>query len=181
MSIRAMDLFKAYDEGHLKELDGGIVVSSFFSNQSTYSRYEIVSYAGVKSIYMTEGGLTFQSEGNKLFVLVEPATYPKKHIEPYNRKTDENIPHRYAELEIFVCKDQSRVMVSKEPIMSYNSFTILKPTTMNFSILFMKMENATETIAEFFEKTLNKEADIPQHDARRAAKVIANSVSKFTI
>jgi len=53
-----MDLFDAYAKNALPK-DHGYVVTSFFSNNSVYSRYEIVSYNNVKSIYPNEEGLTF--------------------------------------------------------------------------------------------------------------------------
>jgi len=78
MAVKALDLFQAFSEGKLPK-EGGYIVSAFFNEKSKYSIYEIVAYNGVKSIYATEEGLTFQTDGNKLFILVEPATYSKKY------------------------------------------------------------------------------------------------------
>ena len=64
MAEKALDLFQAYNEGKLPK-EGGYIVSSFFNNTSTYSIYEVVAYNGVKSIYASEEGLTFQTDGNK--------------------------------------------------------------------------------------------------------------------
>ena len=85
MATKALDLFQAYAEDKLPR-DGGYIVSSFFDQNSAYSKYEVVAYNGVKNIYLSEEGLTFQTDGNKLFVLVEPTNYPEKHVEPYVRK-----------------------------------------------------------------------------------------------
>jgi len=180
MSAKAIDLFQAYSENRLPR-DGGYIVSSFFSESSPYSKYEVVAYSGVKSIYLSSDGLTFQTDGNKLFVLVEPATYPKKHIEPYNRDSKEEIPHRFSELDIYTSKNQTKVMVSKEPIMSYGSFTILKPSGINFSLLFYNLEDTLDSIEYFFTQTLNKEAQVPRIDSKKAAKLVSNGIKKFTI
>lgn len=46
--MKAMDLFEAYKQDKLPK-DEGYIVSSFFSEQSAYSIYEIISYSGVKA------------------------------------------------------------------------------------------------------------------------------------
>lgn len=71
MPTKALDLFQAYAQEKLPR-DGGYIVSSFFDATSSYSRYEVVAYNGVKGISMTDEGLQFQADGNKIFVLVEP-------------------------------------------------------------------------------------------------------------
>jgi hypothetical protein len=178
MAPKALDLFQAYSQDKLPR-EGGYIVSSFFSETSTYSIYEVVAYSGVKSIYLTEEGLTFQTDGNKLFVLVEPATYPRKYIEPFRRDTIQRIPHRFNELEIYTSKNQTRVMVSKEPIVSYSSFTIMKPQGVNFSLVFYNREDVLDTLEFFFKETFNKETNIPKSDAREAAKLVKAGVQKF--
>ena len=72
MPVRALDLFEAYAQNQLPK-DEGYIVSSFFHDHSAYSIYEVVSYSGVKSIYVTENGITFQTNGKKLHILIEPA------------------------------------------------------------------------------------------------------------
>jgi hypothetical protein len=140
-----------------------------------------VAYSAVKSLYLSTEGLTFQSDGNKLFVLVEPATYQKKYIEPFRRDTHEKIPHRFAELDILTTKDQSRLMVSKEPIVTYGSFTILKPTGINFAFIFYKLPDLMASLERFFEKTLNQEARIPRSEAKKAGDLIIQGLGRFKI
>lgn len=180
MAAKALDLFHAYQENTLPR-DGGYIVSSFFDGSSTYSRYEVVSYSGVKNIFLTEEGLTFQSDGKKLFILVEPATYPRKQLEPVYRDKNESIPHRYKELTTFTCKDQTKVMVSAEPVQSYSAFTILKPTSINFALVFYNTPDILETMEFFFQKTLNREAGVPQINANEAAKTISEGISKLLL
>lgn len=180
MSAKAIDLFDAYAQDKLPK-DGGFIVSSFFDATSTYSIYEVVAYSGVKSIYATDDGLTFQTDGAKLYVLVEPASFPKKFIEPFRRDSKQRIPHRFSELEIYTAKNQTRVMVSSEPVMSYSSFTVLKPTGMNFALLFYNLPDVLDTVGVFFGKTLNKEAGVPQSDSKKAAENVVAGVKKFNI
>ena len=180
MAAKALDLFQAYTQEKLPK-DGGYIVSSFFSENSSYSRYEIVAYSTVKSIYLAEDGLTFQTDGNKLFVLVEPPSYPKKYIEPVNRDASEQIPHRFSELNIFTAKNQIKVMVSLDPIMTYSAFTILKPSGINFSLIFYNLPDVLQTLEFFFNETLHKEAGVPTPDAKKASKDIIEGLGKFSI
>jgi len=180
MAAKALDLFQAYSENKLPK-EGGYIVSSFFEASSAYSRYEVVAYNGVKSIYQSEDGLTFQTDGNKLFVLVEPSNYSKKFIEPVSRDTKESIPHRFSELDIFTAKNQTKVMVSKTPIMTYSSFTILKPAGINFSLVFYNLPDIQETLLFFFQETFNREAGVPKLDAKKAAAGVIEGIKRFNI
>jgi hypothetical protein len=175
MAVKAMDLFDAYRQDQLPR-DEGYVISSFFSTNSAYSIYEIVSYSGVKSIYLSETGLTFQTNGKKIHILIEPATYPNKSIEPYVRSHTEQIPLRFSELEQITAKNQSKIMIAKQPIESFSSFTILKPSGVNFALVFYNRPDLFDTLQLFFERTFNREAGIPQADAKKSAKKVAETV-----
>jgi hypothetical protein len=180
MAEKVLDLFQAYSQDKLPK-EGGYIVSSFFSDSSAYSIYEVVAYSGVKTIYLTEEGLTFQTDGNKLFVLVEPPTYPQKYVEPVSRSSKEQIPHRFNELEIYTAKNQTKIMVSKKPTITYSSFTILKPSGINFSLVFFQRPDTLKNLEFFFSQTLNKEAGVPSIDAKKAAKNVIAGVNKFSI
>ncbi|MCL2411790.1 MAG: hypothetical protein FWC97_09135, partial [Treponema sp.] len=129
------NLFDAYAQNKLPFAQG-YIISSFFDEKSAYSIYEIVSYAGVKEIYLTGSGLTFVTGGKKLYVLIEPDTYSKKFIEPVSRAEGERIPKRTSELDIIIARNQSKIMISKVPDESYGSFTVLRPQGQNFSLIF---------------------------------------------
>lgn len=180
MATKALDLFQAYAQEKLPR-DGGYIVSSFFDPNSTYSRYEVVAFNSVKGIALIDEGLQFQADGNKLFVLVEPPSYPRKHEEPVNRNRAEAIPHRFSELEIFTAKNETKVMVSKAPVMTYSSFTILRPTAMDFAFVFYMLPEVIETLQSFFMQTLNKEAAVPESDAKHAAEYVIAGLKKFTV
>ena len=175
--LRLMDLFDAYGQNKLPR-DHGYIVSAFFSERSVYSIYEIVSYSGVKDIHLTATGLTFVTNGKKLYVLVEPSSYPMKYLEPVSRKEGEKIEKRFSELETVTTKNQTRIMIAKEPNETYGSFTIIKPTGINFARVLYNLDDVYDTLKELFEKSFNKEVGIPQSDAKIAATLITNTVSK---
>jgi hypothetical protein len=175
MPAKAMDLFDAYAKNALPK-DRGYIVTSSFSTHSVYSHYEIVSYANVKSIYPNEEGLTFQTDGKKLFILIEPGSYPNKGMEPYVRSTIEKIPLRFAELELHTCKNQTRIYWAKDAVISYGAFTIARPAGINFSFCFYQLPDVHQSMQLFFEKTFSKEASIPFADAKKAAAAIAEKI-----
>jgi hypothetical protein len=176
-NIKYRNLFDAYLQQKLP-FAHGYIVSSFFSDKSAYSIYEIVSYAGVKEIFASETGLQFVTGGKKLFILVEPDTYQVKYQEPVNRAQGESIPKRFAELETIISKNQTRIMVAKEPNETYGSFTILKPQGINFALIFYDFDDVYQTLATFFETSLNKQRKVPQSDAKKAGQLIATTVEK---
>jgi len=180
MAIKALDLFQAYTQDKLPR-EGGYIISSFLQDNSSYSRYEVIAYSGVKSLYLSEDGLTFQTDGNKLFILAEPPSYAEKHLDPFRRTSKYQIPHRFSELEIVTAKNQIKVMVSKEPIITYSAFTVLKPQGINFAFIFYNLDDVLDSISTFFEKTLNKEANVPQADAVKATELIIKGLKKFDI
>jgi len=177
MSAKAMDLFDAFAKEALPK-DQGYVVSSFINGNNGYAIYEVISYSGVKAIYPEGSGLTFQSSGRKMHVLIEPASYPKKPIEPYLRERGDQIPLRFSELSMLVAKNQTRIYIAKKPIESLSSFTVTKPVGFNISFVFYNKEDIYDTLGKFFEQTLNKDAAVPQMDAKKAAREIVAVVQK---
>jgi hypothetical protein len=175
MPVKAMDLFEAYSKSALPK-DHGFIVSSFFSQNSAYSRYEIVSYSNVKSIYPNEDGLTFQTDGKKLYLLVEPPNYPNKSVEPFVRSSIDKIPLRFSELELFLSKNQSRVYYAKAAVISYGSFTVMRPSGINFTFCFYHLPDMHQSMQLFFEKTLSKEAGLPLSDAKKVAAGLIEKV-----
>ncbi|MCL2230497.1 MAG: hypothetical protein FWC01_05325 [Treponema sp.] len=176
--VKFRNLFDAYSQGKLP-FTHGYIVSSFFNENSYYSKYEIVSYAGVKEIFPTADGLTFVTGGKKLHVLLEPDTYNKKFQEPVSRADGERIPKRFAELETITASNQSKIMVAKNPDESYGSFTILKPSGINFSIIFYQRPDVYKSLSEFFIDSLNRFRRVPAIDAKKAGALISSIVEKY--
>jgi hypothetical protein len=171
------NLFDAYNQGKLP-FNQGYIVSSFFSETSLYSIYEVVSYAGVKEIFLTDTGLQFITGGKKLYILLEPDTYQLKFQEPVSRAVGEMVPKRFSELEEIIAKNQTKIFIAKEPNESFGSFTVLKPTENNFAMVFYQTPKMYEALAEFFVETFNRQRKVPEHDAKNAAVKIVDILKK---
>jgi hypothetical protein len=114
-------------------------------------------------------------------VLAEPVTYDRKYLEPFTRDGQHQIPHRFSEVEQITCKNMTRIMLSRQPVIAYSAFTITKPTTLNFSILFYNLPDVFDSISAYFEKTLTAEANVPAGDALAATRQIIAGLKRFTI
>ena len=172
------ELFKAYYNSELP-FEGGYIFTSLFDANSTYSRYEITAYNNVKDIYPANGSLTFQADGKKLFILVEPASYAKKYTEPTLRENDYKIPYRFSEVHTITSRRQDRIMIGKEPVVTYTSFTVLKPTGDNFAFIFFDTDDLVKAAHTFFIDSLWKDANVPKIDAEKAAGVIRDIFPAF--
>ena len=177
-SVKAMDLFQAYAQDKLPK-DQAYIVSSFINGNTGYTIYEVISYSGVKAIYPDGEGLTFQSSGKKMHILIEPASYPNKAIEPYLRDKIDQIPLRFKELDLHTAKNQIKIYMAKRPIESLSSFTIAKPKGYNITFLFYELPDIYDTLAKFFEQSFNKDAAVPQADAKKASKDAVVIVQKL--
>ena len=175
MSVKAMDLFEAYNNDKLPK-DQAYIVSSFINSNTGYSKYEVISYSGVKAIYPEGNGLTFQSSGKKMYILIEPPSYPKKATEPYLRDKTEQIPMRFKELDLHTSKNQTKIFVAKKPTESLSSFSVAKPEGHDVTFLFYELPDLYDTLEKFFEKAFNNDAGVPQSDAKKAAQMIINVV-----
>ena len=187
MAVKAMDLFDAFKQNKLPK-DHAYIVSSFINANTGYSIYEVISYSAVKAIYLEGPGITFQSSGMKMHILIEPVTYTKKAIEPYLREKGDSIPLRFSELSVITAKNQTRIYVAKSPTETLTSFTVSRPMGFNVSFLFYKMDDLYESLLKFFERSFNIDARVPQVDAKKAAKQAVSVIeqemafkSKFSI
>jgi hypothetical protein len=170
MIVRAMDLFDAFSRGALS-FDRACIVSAFFTPDSSYARYEIVAYGGLASVFPGEEGLCFVAEGRKLLVLVEPADYERRGSEPFLRPSGELIGLRLDELELHAAGNGSRAYLGSLPLRG--SFTIARPTGLDFAFCFFALPDLSETLRLFFEKTLCREARLPASDAMELAASVA--------
>ncbi|AHC15700.1 hypothetical protein [Salinispira pacifica] len=177
---KLLETFKAYSAGRLPD-QFGYIMSVFYDDNSTYTKYELVSFGNVKDIYQNEDGLVFQAEGRKLYVLVEPAGFPNSHIEPAHRSDAHKIPYRTKELIQYTTNRRDRVYIGEEPVITYSSFTVLKPVGQNVSYVFFPEDNVRETILEFFRISMWKQARVPQSDARKLLTPIGEVFDKLRI
>ena len=172
------DLFKAYMANELPT-EGGLIVTSLFDEETTYTKYEVTSYNNVKDIYRNDEGIVFQADGYKQFVIVEPASYNRKHMEPAMRDGGHAIPYRFKEVDTYVTKRQDKIMVGKEPVVTYTSFTILQPKGENFAYILYRTEDLLATVEAFFAKSMWQDARVPKIDAEKVGKAIAQTLKKI--
>ena len=177
---KIMDLFEAYSSNELPR-DGGFIITELLNDSSRYARYEVISYGNVKDIYMMEEGIMFQADGKKLFVLFEPLNYSAKHVEPAYRDDAHRIPYRIKELDIYTTKRQEKIMIAKEPVETYTSFTISNETGLNTSYIVYKEESTQRTILGFFEQSFWKTLSVPRTDAKKACDVIDEPLAKLMV
>lgn len=171
-------LFKAYMANELPT-DGGLIVTSLFDEETTYTKYEITSYNNVKDIYRNDEGIVFQADGYKQFVIVEPASYNKKHMEPAMRDGGHAIPYRFKEVDTYVTRRQDKIMVGKEPVVTYTSFTILQPKGENFAYIVFRTDDLLQAVEAFFAKSMWQDARVPKIDAEKVGKAIAQTLKKI--
>ena len=175
MALRAMELYEAYEKNMLPK-DEGYVVSAFYLPDSPYSILEIISYSEVKNFFASTDSLTFQSNGKKIYILVEPSSYNHKSQEPYVRPSKYQIPLRFNDLNIYTCKNQYKVMYNKEPQMMMTSFTVLKPTGHNFSLIVFQQDDIQKTLAKLFQSALHNESNVPLNDSKVISEDLAEMI-----
>jgi hypothetical protein len=173
------NLFEAYKERKLP-FDQGYIISSFFSEASLYSIYEVFYYASLKEIFVTSEGLHFITSGKKLYILVEPPTYQLKNQEPVSRSksSGEYIPFRFNEMDIITTKNQTKIMIAKEPINLFGCYTVFEPKGSNFALLFYQLPDMFASIATLFKESLNKHGKIYENDAMETGWCIATTIKK---
>jgi hypothetical protein len=174
------ELFEAYKASELPQ-SGGYIVSAFFDATTNYTKYEVISFSNVKEIHPADEGIVFQADGNKIFVLVEPANYSNKHVEPAYRTGMYKIPYRQKEVNVFTTSRQDKIMIGKEPVITYTSFTILKSEGNNFSYVFHTTEDIVQAIESFFKESLWKQARVPRTDAQKVAVMITEIFKKIIV
>ena len=177
---KIMDLFEAYTNGELPR-EGGFIITEHLDDSSRYARYEVISYGNVKDIYMIEEGIMFQADGRKIFVLFEPLNYSSKHVEPAYRDDAHRIPYRLKELEIMATKRQEKIMVAKEPVETYTSFTVANETGLTTSYIVYKDESTERTILGFFEQSFWKTLNTTRTDARTACDLISTPLKLLLV
>jgi hypothetical protein len=163
------ELFDAYSKGEFP-MNGGYIVSAFFQDQSMYSKFEMTSYSNVKDIYLSDEGLTFQADGQKIFWLVEPSNYTGKAVEPTYRPDSEKIPYRINEVLIYTTKRQDRILIGKKPVYSYTSFTVMKSKGQNYSEIFFMSADIIPAMEKYFAASLYDQAGVPRSDAQAVSK-----------
>ncbi len=174
------DLFSAYKDSELP-MDGGYIITSFFDQNTSYTRYEVIAYNNVKDIYITDDGIVFKADGRKIYVLVEPLSYTMKQTDPCYRDDAHKIPYRFKELSEYRTKRQDRIYIAKEPVETYTAFTVLNESGMNHSYVCYPTDDITVLIDKFFQKALYQNSNVPRSDAKKVSETIVNVFKKLEI
>lgn len=174
------DLFSAYKESELP-MEGGYIVTSFFDQNSSYTRYEVIAYNNVKDIYLTDEGIVFKADGRKIYVLVEPLSYISKQTDPCYRDDAHKIPYRFKELDEYRTKRQDRIFIAKEPVETYTAFTVLNETGLNHSYVVYPTDDAPDLIDRFFQKALYQNSNVPRSDSKSASQMITAVFRKLQL
>jgi hypothetical protein len=177
---KGMSLLKAYTTEAIPA-NGGFIITSNFDSTSIYSIYEITAYGNVKDIFKSPDGLVFKTDGNRCHILVEPSTYAKKHTEPVYREEGKSIPYRFNDLHIITGHKQEKIMIAKEPVLLYSSFTILENSGDNYSFIFYPTEDVYTALRKFISDILYNDSNLTKLDAAEAAKIILTTIKKFTV
>ena len=176
----ATPLIKAYMTETIPS-DGGFIITAFFKGGTNYAIYEITAYRNVKDIFRTEDGVTFKTDGNRTHILVEPASYTKKYMEPVNREEGDSIPYRFNEMTTITGPKSEKVMIPQKPIMLYSSFTILEQQSDYFSYLFNPTKDVYVAIKKFIADSLYNDCNLGLSTSKEASIKSLDTIKKFSI
>lgn len=177
---KALSLLKAYLNEEIPD-NGGFIITGQFSPNSSYAIYEVTAYKNVKDIFQTKDGFTFKTDGNRTHLLVEPATYAKKYIDPVNREGESMVPYRFNELQIVNCAKNEKVMIPNEPVFLYSSFTILQRDADYFAFVFYPTEDVYIAMKKFIADSLYNDCALTKRDAISVAETLLVTIKKFNI
>lgn len=176
----ATALIKAYMTETIPS-DGGFIVTAFFTPGSGYAIYEITAYRNVKDIFRTDEGVTFKTDGNRTHILVEPASFTKKYVEPVNREVGFAVPYRFNEMTIMAGPKNEKIMVPDSPIMLYTSFTILEKQGDYFSYIFHPTKDVYIALKKFVADSLYNDCNLGVKTSKDVSVKTLETVKKFTI
>lgn len=182
MAIRWIGLFQGLKRGDIDFGNGGLVVSARFHNQSNYSVFETVAFDNIKNIVYGGGEtVTFQSDGYRVFMVYEPRSYPRSFQEPYLRDEGQEIPLRWNELEILELPNRNRIFVSKEPFISYGSFTVTRPTDGDFAFYIFDhgADSLERNTSEFVDRVLKEDFEVPTKTRQAVMALFLENLASF--
>jgi hypothetical protein len=162
-------------------MDGGYIISSFFDQKSSYTRYEVIAYNNVKDIYNTDDGIVFKADGRKIYVLVEPVSYTLKQTDPCYRDDAHKIPYRFKELTEYRTKRQDRIYIAKEPVETYTAFTVLNESGMNNSYICYPTADVAALMDKYFQQALFQNSHVPRSDAKKVSEIIIEVFLKLQL
>ena len=179
MTRKWIELFKGLSEAAIEFNGTGYIVNAMFDTSSNYTRLEVIAFKNVKNFIASDSGVTFQSDGYKAFLVYEPKTYQYKFQEPYLRSGKAHIPMRWNELEVITLATKDRVFVTKDPYMSYGSFTVEKPVSGDFVYYFYETPELMTNLDNFISTILHKDLRIPKAALPEILGYVHNNLEVF--
>ena len=176
----ATALIKAYMTETIPS-DGGFILTAFFTPGSGYAIYEVTAYRNVKDIFRTDEGVTFKTDGNRTHILVEPASFTKKYVEPVNREAGFSVPYRFNEMTILPGPKNEKIMVPEKPISLYTSFTILEKKSDYYAYIFHPTKDVYVAIKKFLADSLYNDLNLGVKTSKEVSEKSLETVKKFTI
>ena len=98
-----------------------------------------------------------------------------------HRDTGRSIPYRFDDCTSVTGKKQERILVPKEPVNLYSSFTILQSQGDNFSYLFFPTPDVYAAIKKFIGDSLYNDCNLAKDDAAEVSQLFLDTIKKFTI
>jgi hypothetical protein len=181
MAKKWIELFEGLMKGEIPFDGTGYILSTHFQQSSPYTVFEIIAFRNIKQFIQEDQGVTFYSDGYKVYLLYEPVTYRFRFQEPYLREKDDSIPMRWNELETFDLPSKDRVIVSKEPYASMGSFYISQPGKGNYVYYFYELENIQENLDFFLTKLMNEELKVPRSKMHEILELVHKNLEYFQL
>ena len=174
-----IDLFDGLMKGDVQNGAGGYIFGIHFAPHGAYAILQITGFENVKNILQSGEGVTFQSDGYQVFVVMEPKTYTHRYMEPYLREDGYRIPLRWNELETLELPNKSRILVCLKPYISYGSFTIDIPESGSFVDYFYGGEDVDKNLLDFIGQLLFKDFAVPRKNVRTVQASILRNLESF--
>lgn len=179
MEKKWVELFQGIAKSEIPFDGTGFILATHFDTQSNYTRIEIIAFKNVKNFVHSGDGITFYSDGFKIFLLYEPVTYRFRFMEPYLRDAKDSIPLRLKELHVMELPNHDRLFVSRQPYMSYGSFNIEKPDTGNFVYYFFDGPELENNLFHFTGKILIDDLKFPRTQVPQVTALIKENLDNF--
>ncbi len=180
MALKWTELFEGLQKDIIPFDGTGYILAAHFDPYSQYTRIETIAFKNLKKFEPNENGITFYSDGFKIYIMYEPATYQFRFQEPYLRQDGESIPLRFSELEKIELPNHAKVFISREPNMSFGSFNIERPSTGNFVYFFYDDNgSAGPNLNVFLTKVLQDDLRVPRTILTQILSVFNENLKKF--
>ncbi len=176
---RWMSLFEGLMKGEIPFDGTGFILVANFSDNSNYAIVEVVAFRNIKQFIQTDDGVTFYSDGYKIYLLYEPVSYRFRFQEPYLRDQGEAIPMRFNELHIFDMPSHDRVLMSISPYVSMGTFYIEKPHPGNLVVYFFDRGDAHQNMDQYLTKLLSEDLKVPRSKMREVLNLFHKNLEHF--